>query len=97
MTELRNIGAGRQVDPKLGVRACFGIKLVEPFPEIARRHANDGVFAGVVGGQTPKKLYAQDSLFEPVKIALKRCFHYVLQKLLTTAGSLEWGATNNLG
>ena len=78
-----------KADSKLGGDSVFSVMLQQPFPDVARGHANNRVLAGVVRRSPSKQLYADDSLFQGCEPAGNRLFHYVGEELTGAMASLK--------
>ncbi|QNI37980.1 hypothetical protein [Edaphobacter albus] len=70
--------------------------LEQSFPNVARCHADDGVFAGVVGRGTTEEFDPDHALFQGFEVTCDGLVHDIAQKLSATLAASECGTFHNL-
>ena len=86
--KLRDVRAGRQVDPRLGFVAGLVVILGDPLANFAGSDANDRVVVGVVVSVPAEDFHAEAALLER-PFAGERMFNDIAEEIRVAAAVLE--------
>ena len=96
MEQLRDIGATRKRDSPLHRLTKLSVILQQPLADIARGYADDGILPGIVSRGTREKFYADQPLFQRVKVPGKRLLDDIDKELAATLTVAECSAFRDL-
>jgi predicted aconitase len=71
--------------------------LEQPLADVTGGNADDGIFAGVVGGRSAEKLYSDHPLLETVEVAFDGLFDDIAKKLGAAMAAAEGRAFCDFG
>ena len=98
MRDYRNVGSQRKRDPQSrGGRAISPIVLQQTLTHVARRHADDCIFACVVAWGPAEQLHPDYPLFQGIQMTFDCLFHDVAKKLRAPVAPLEGSPFHNFG
>jgi hypothetical protein len=92
MEQLRDIGATRKRDSPLHRLTKLPVILQQALADIARGYADDGILPGIIRRGTREKFYADQPLFQSVKVSGKRLLDNIDKELTATLTVAECSA-----